>query len=120
MQHPITTGSSSVFVNGKGAKVSDERCVCETRSSALCLRNWKQRLSEIESKIDEAASTAASAFQAAQDEINNAVNQLQTIEIPELPKLNLQAEIQDLLTLTEGTPSLLLRLQTSQQNLNLL
>jgi len=59
---------------------------------------------EIESKIDEAASTAASAFQAAQDEINNAVNQLQTIEIPELPKLNLQAEIQDLLTLTEGTP----------------
>lgn len=59
---------------------------------------------EIESKIDEAASTAASAFQAAQDEINNAVNQLQTIEIPEAPKLNLQAEIQDLLTLTEGTP----------------
>ena len=59
---------------------------------------------EIESKIDEAASTAASAFQDAQDEINNAVNQLQTIEIPELPKLNLQAEIQDLLTLTEGTP----------------
>ena len=59
---------------------------------------------EIESKIDEAASTAASAFQAAQDDINNAVNQLQTIEIPELPKLNLQAEIQDLLTLTEGTP----------------
>ena len=59
---------------------------------------------EIEAKIDEAASTAASAFQAAQDEINNAVNQLQTIEIPELPKLNLQAEIQDLLTLTEGTP----------------
>ena len=59
---------------------------------------------EIEAKIDEAASTAASAFQAAQDEINNAVNQLQTIEIPELPKLNLQAEIKDLTTLTEGTP----------------
>ena len=91
-------------------KSSDERCVCETEAAS----------DEIESKIDEAASTAASAFQAAQDEINNAVNQLQTIEIPELPKLNLQAEIKDLLTLTEGTPSLLLRLQTSQQNLNLL
>ena len=59
---------------------------------------------EIEAKIDEAASTAASAFQAAQDEINNAVNQLQTIEIPELPKLNLQAEIKNLTTLTAGTP----------------
>ena len=43
-------------------------------------------------------------FQLKQDEINNAVNQLQTIEIPEAPKLNLQAEIKDLLTLTEGTP----------------
>ena len=59
---------------------------------------------ELESKIDEAASTAAAAFQTAQDEINNAVNKLQTIEIPELPKLNLQAEIKDLTTLTEGTP----------------
>ena len=59
---------------------------------------------EIEAKIDEAASTAAAAFQTAQDEINNAVNKLQTIEIPELPKLNLQAEITNLTTLTEGSP----------------
>ena len=58
---------------------------------------------EIEAKIDEAASTAAAAFQTAQDEINNAVNKLQTIEIPELPKLNLQAEISNLTTLTEGS-----------------
>ena len=59
---------------------------------------------ELESKIDEAASTAAAAFQTAQDEISNAVNKLQTIEIPELPKLNLQAEITNLTTLTEGSP----------------
>ena len=59
---------------------------------------------EIEAKIDEAASAAAAAFQTAQDEINNAVNKLQTIEIPELPKLNLQAEITNLTTLTEGSP----------------
>ena len=90
-------------------KSSDERCVCETRRTS----------DEIESKIDE-QSTAASAFQSAQDEINNAVNQLQTIGDTRTTKTESSIEIQDLLTLTEGTPSLLLRLQTSQQNLNLL
>ena len=47
--------------------------------------------SEIESKIDSLASEAKAAFEEAQNELNSLTAQLQSIEIPELPKLNLQA-----------------------------
>ena len=63
--------------------------------------------SEIESKIDAAASEAKAAFENAQNELNNLTAKLQSIEIPELPKLNLQAEIKGLSELTPGTPAYL-------------
>ena len=60
---------------------------------------------DIEAKIDEAASTAAAAFATAQTELNTLTAKLQSVEIPELPKLNLQAEIKGLSELTPGTPA---------------
>ena len=60
---------------------------------------------DIEAKIDEAASTAAASFQAAQTELNTLTAKLQSVEIPQLPKLNLQAEIKGLSELTPGTPA---------------
>ena len=63
--------------------------------------------SEVESKIDAAASEAKAAFETAQNELNNLTAKLQSIEIPELPKLNLQAEIKGLSELTPGTPAYL-------------
>ena len=68
--------------------------------------------SEIESKIDAAASEAKAAFETAQNELNNLTAKLQSIEIPELPKLNLQAEIKGLSELTPGTPAYLSSLAT--------
>jgi len=67
---------------------------------------------DIESKIDEAASTAAAAFASAQTELNSLTAQLQSIEIPQLPKLNLQAEIKALSELVPGTPAYLSSLAT--------
>ena len=63
--------------------------------------------SEIESKIDAAASEAKAAFETAQTELNTLTAKLQSVEIPELPKLNLQAEIKGLSELTPGTPEYL-------------
>jgi len=60
---------------------------------------------EILASIDEAASTAAAAFGATKNELDGLVDKLQTIEIPTLPKLNLQAEITSLLSQTPGSPS---------------
>ena len=60
---------------------------------------------DIEAKIDEAASTAAAAFATAQTELNSLTAKLQSVEIPQLPKLNLQAEIKGLSELTPGTPA---------------
>ena len=60
---------------------------------------------EITSKIDEAASTAAAAFKEAEDELAGLKDKLQTIEIPTLPKLNLQSEIKSLTDQIPGTPS---------------
>lgn len=53
---------------------------------------------EITAKIDEAASVAAAAFGESKNELEGLVGKLQTIEIPTLPKLNLQAEITSLLS----------------------
>ena len=60
---------------------------------------------EITSKIDEAASTASAAFKKAEDELAGLKDKLQTIELPTLPKLNLQAEIKGLTDQIPGTPS---------------
>ena len=60
---------------------------------------------EITSKIDEAASTAAAAFKKAEDELAGLKDKLQTIELPTLPKLNLQAEIKGLTDQIPGSPS---------------
>lgn len=67
---------------------------------------------DIESKIDEAASTAAAAFASAQTELNSLTAKLQSVEIPQLPKLNLQAEIKALSELVPGTPEYLSSLAT--------
>jgi hypothetical protein len=56
-------------------------------------------------KLDEAASTAAAAFGEAQNELAGLKNKLQSIEIPTLPKLNLQAEITSLLSQVPGSLS---------------
>ena len=58
---------------------------------------------DAKAKLDEAASTAAAAFGAAQNEINSLTSKLQTVSIPTLPKLNLQAEIGSLLSQVPGS-----------------
>ena len=62
---------------------------------------------DAKAKLDEAASTAAAAFGTAQDELAGLKDKLQSIEIPTLPKLNLQAEIASLTSQIPGTPSFL-------------
>ena len=62
---------------------------------------------DVKNKLDEAASTAAAAFKEAKDELAGLKDKLQTIEIPTLPKLNLQAEIKSLTSQIPGTPSFL-------------
>jgi len=58
---------------------------------------------EIESKMNDPASTAAAAFQASQNKINALTSKLQTVEIPPLSKLNLQSEIESLLSQVPGS-----------------
>ena len=60
---------------------------------------------EITAAMDSLASEASAAFGAAQNELNSLIDKLQTIEIPTLPKLNLQAEIASLASLVPGSPS---------------
>ena len=62
---------------------------------------------DAKAKLDEAASTAAAAFGEAQNELAGLKDKLQSIEIPALPKLNLQAEIASLTSQIPGTPSFL-------------
>lgn len=59
------------------------------------------------SKLDAPASTATAAFATTENELKGLKGKLQTIEIPTLPKLNLQAEIASLTSLTPGTPDFL-------------
>ena len=60
---------------------------------------------DIKSKLDATASSAAAAFSEAQNELAGLKGKLQSIEIPALPKLNLQAELASLASLIPGTPS---------------
>lgn len=62
---------------------------------------------DITAKLDASASAAAAAFGEARNELEGLKNKLQTIEIPAIPKLNLQAEIASLTSLVPGTPSFL-------------
>jgi hypothetical protein len=62
---------------------------------------------DVKSKLDATASSAAAAFSEAQNELAGLKGKLQSIEIPTLPKLNLQAEIASLASLIPGTPSFL-------------
>ena len=62
---------------------------------------------DAKAKLNEAASTAAAAFGEAQNELAGLKDKLQSIEIPTLPKLNLQAEIAGLASQIPGTPSFL-------------
>jgi hypothetical protein len=62
---------------------------------------------DAKAKLNEAASTAAAAFGEAQNELAGLKDKLQSIEIPTLPKLNLQAEISGLASQIPGTPSFL-------------
>jgi hypothetical protein len=61
--------------------------------------------SDAKAKLNEAASTASAAFAEAQNELEGLKDKLQTIEIPTLPKLNLQAEIASLTSQIPGTPA---------------
>ena len=58
---------------------------------------------EVTSKLDFSASDAAAAFLEKQKELNTLTSKLQSIEIPELPQLNLSAEITNLVTMVPGT-----------------
>ncbi len=58
---------------------------------------------EVTSKLDFSASDAAAAFLEKQKELNTLTSKLQSIEIPELPQLNLPAEITNLVTMVPGT-----------------
>ena len=58
---------------------------------------------DAKAKLDEAASTAAAAFDETQNELAGLKDKLQSIEIPTLPKLNLQAEITSLLSQVPGS-----------------
>jgi len=60
---------------------------------------------EIAAALDSLASEASAVFSAAQNELISLIDKLQTIEIPTLPKLNLQAEIANLASLVPGSPS---------------
>ena len=62
---------------------------------------------DITAKLDASASAASAAFGEARNELEGLKNKLQTIEIPAIPKLNLQAEITSLTSLVPGTPSFL-------------
>ena len=62
---------------------------------------------DITAKLDASASAASAAFGEAKNELEGLKNKLQTIEIPAIPKLNLQAEIASLTSLVPGTPSFL-------------
>ena len=58
---------------------------------------------DAKAKLDEAASTAAAAFDETQNELAGLKDKLQSIEIPTLPKLNLQSEITSLLSQVPGS-----------------
>ena len=58
---------------------------------------------EVTSKLDFSASDAAAAFLEKQKELNTLTSKLQSIEIPELPQLNLPAEITNLASMVPGT-----------------
>jgi hypothetical protein len=74
----------------------------ELNSVLLKLEDAKSTITDA---IDDAAGAAASAFGAAQNELNGLLDKLQTTVIPELPKLNLQAEIKSLTSQIPGTAS---------------
>jgi uncharacterized phage infection (PIP) family protein YhgE len=75
---------------------------------------------DIKSKLNEAASTAAAAFGTLQDELAGLKDKLQSIEIPTLPKLNLQSELASLAALVPGTPSFLSALAKLKQSLGMI
>jgi hypothetical protein len=85
------------FTNGNLSGASPE-----LNSVLLKLEDAKSTITDA---IDDAAGAAASAFGAAQNELNGLLDKLQTTVIPELPKLNLQAEIKSLTSQIPGTPS---------------
>jgi len=60
---------------------------------------------EILGAMDSLASEASSTFGATQNELTGLIDKLQTVEIPTLPKLNLQAEITNFASLVPGSPS---------------
>ena len=58
---------------------------------------------EINNKIEASASEAAAKFKEMQNELNLVTEKLQNIEIPELPQLNLPAEISGLIGMATGS-----------------
>jgi hypothetical protein len=85
------------FANGNLCGASPE-----LNSVLLKLQDAKSAITDA---IDDTAGAAAAAFGAAQNELNGLLDKLQSIEIPTLPKLNLQSELASLAALVPGTPS---------------
>jgi hypothetical protein len=77
--------------------------------ASLDLNNLLSNLSSssalIESLLDASAAAAAAALGANQNVLSGLMSKLQTIEIPTLPKLNLQAEIASIASLVPGSSS---------------
>ena len=71
------------------------------------LSKFEDAKADITAKLDASASAASAAFGEAKNELEGLKNKLQTIEIPAIPKLNLQAEIASLTSIAPGTPSFL-------------
>jgi len=69
------------------------------------LSKFEDAKADITAKLDASASAASAAFGEARNELEGLKNKLQTIEIPAIPKLNLQAEIASLTSLVPATPS---------------
>jgi len=59
--------------------------------------------SNIINKLDGIASEAVAVFDEAQNELNSLTDKLQSIEIPTLPKLNLQSELKGIASLVPGS-----------------
>ena len=77
--------------------------------ASLDLNNLLSNLSSLsaltESLLDASASAAAAELGANQNVLSGLMSKLQTVEIPTLPKLNLQAEISSIASLVPGSSS---------------
>ena len=78
-------------------------CGASTELNNVLLKLEDARANII-ANLNEDAAAATAAFAEKKNELVGLVNELQTIEIPTLPVLNLQAEVKNLISLVPGSP----------------